>query len=102
MHGDDALALWNTCLTDFSDSPTYLSNSSGPKIAKQVRTALEVQYVPHVIYLTVVGTSAGLKIDVRRLGALLIVLAHQTPYIETNAQPGSWVRTDVQRLIAVF
>lgn len=42
MHGDDALALWNTCLTDFSDSPTYLSNSSGPEITKQARTAIKV------------------------------------------------------------
>lgn len=30
MHGDEALALWKTCRTDFSDSPTYLSRSSGP------------------------------------------------------------------------
>lgn len=31
MQGDDALALWNTWRTDFSDSPTYLSRSSGPE-----------------------------------------------------------------------
>ncbi|EEQ46250.1 conserved hypothetical protein [Candida albicans WO-1] len=32
IHGVEARALWKTCRTAFSDSPTYLFNNSGPFI----------------------------------------------------------------------
>lgn len=45
IHGDDALARWKTCLTDFSDSPTYLSKSSGPGGCLHVYGRLDMSLV---------------------------------------------------------
>ncbi|EER32771.1 ribosome biogenesis ATPase RIX7 [Candida tropicalis MYA-3404] len=52
IHGVDARALWKTCRTALSDSPTYLFKSSGPLIEikfalDSLATAFASKVLPH-------------------------------------------------------